>query len=271
MHLLSPSLLSLSLLALPHLVHSQTSTPSQQDDAEVDASIQLSYNDAYQPEILDLLTQGVLKYGLFKSELKTYSKLNNRVSSTVKGLNLDLGVGLLGDTVKIDLGLGLFKKKSKTKQKSRLARHDEPANLAKKSHSSSPTKEKRLLSIDLGLGALFGVGGGSNEGGTSSSNSLISVDLGIQTIVDDPWNDAVTTRLMNSQNDNAVSSFQPSCLKYTAFVSNILTSMSFYLPLVRRSGSPTSPSVHLDRPSPCSSIPVQRTLQSSIQPVRHAV
>lgn len=210
MHLLSPSLLSLFLLALPHLVHSQTSTPSQ--DPDVDAAIQLSYNDGYQPEILDLLTQGVLKYGLFKSELKTYSKLNNRVSSTVKGLNLDLGVGLLGDTVKIDLGLGLFKKKSKSKQKARLARHDEPANLAKKSHasSSSSSKGKRLLSIDLGLGALFGVGD-SDEGGTASSNSLISVDLGVQTIVDDPWNDAITTRLMNSQNDNAVSSFSSSC------------------------------------------------------------
>lgn len=156
--------------------------------------------------------------------MNKHVKLQQRVDRTVKGLNLDLGVGLLGNTVKLDLGLGILNGKSKSKRKARSARHEAGSH-----------HDKRLLglNLDLGLGGLLG------GGGSDADNSLVSVNLGVQTIVDDPWNDAVTTRLMNSQNDNAVRIciFSPStpCILERAKLTHSLYSIlpflrTFFLP-----------------------------------------
>lgn len=216
LHLTLP-ILSLLSLSSPLPVHSQaTKTPGASSSTASEGVIHLIYNDYYQPEILDLLTQGVLKYGLFKSELRSHTKLKSRVDTASKGLNLDLGVGLLGNTVKVDLGLGLGLKS----KKERLARHEQNRSSSSSTHHQRSHKHaKRLLGLELNLGAFLG--GGTGDDATSSS--LVNVDLGIQTIVDDPWNGAITTRLMNSQNDNAVSR-----LALVSLISNLTDHMLIY-------------------------------------------
>lgn len=262
LHLTLP-ILSLLSLSSPSPVHSQaTKTPGASSSTASEGVIPLIYNDYYQPEILDLLTQGVLKYGLFKSELRSHTKLKSRVDTASKGLNLDLGVGLLGNTVKVDLGLGLGLKS----KKARLARHEQNRSSSSSSssthHQRSHKHAKRLLGLELNLGALLG--GGTGDDATSSS--LVNVDLGIQTIVDDPWNDAITTRLMNSQNDNAVSR-----LCFGLSHKQPHRPHANLLPHPTCSGSLISPSVLHDKPSPCLSIPDQQTQQSFHPHAPHVV
>lgn len=198
MHWLSLPLLSSLVLALSSPAHSQ-STQSQ-DKENGQGVVPLIYNDHYAPEVLDLLTQGILKYGIFSKDVKRHPKLQQRLDKTLKELKLDLSVGLLGNTVKLDLGLGLFK----SNKKARSARHGDHSShhhAQKRDIASNESlKEKRLLGLELGLTGLLGGDGNSNSGG-----SLLSIDLGIQTVVDDGWDNAVSTRVMNSGNDNAVS------------------------------------------------------------------
>lgn len=205
MHWLSLPLVSCLILALSSCPAHSQSTSNKDNEAVVP----LIYNDNYAPEVLDLLTQGILKYGIFNTDIKKHPKLQQRLDKTVKGLKLDLGVGILGNTVKVDLGLGQLKskKEKKSKPRSLSTRHASNNNLQHSSrglaasHETHHHKEKRLLGLEVGLTGLIGGGGTSDN-----DDSLISVELGLQTIVDDGWNDAVTTRLMNSGNDNAVSS-----------------------------------------------------------------
>jgi hypothetical protein len=234
--------------------------------------IPLIYNNDYNPDALDLITQGILKYGIFK-DVNKYPALKLRLTSVLGGLNLNLNVANL---IKLDLGLGVNRRHAK-KRRAATSTDDDAGK-----HTSE--HDKRLLGLKLGLGSLLGVDLGILGGASSSSSSshssaptsstssstspLLDVQLGVQLIIDPGWNGATTTRLMNSQADNAVSLCRhaSSSIEYNdADIPFFRSPHSLIEICLANSGSPISHSELPLKPSLCSSIPVQQILQYSIQ------
>ena len=162
----------------------KASTPSKAKGTEI--AIPLRFNAQYNPSAVQLLTDGILKFGLFGQgrDAAKYPLLSTKLDLTIT--NIALGLDL--------------------------------AALTSSSTQKKPTthREKRLLglNLDLGLGGLLG-GPAKTAGRVDLSveglvDRVLSVDvdvgvhLGTGRIVDDGWGGAPTTIVTNSQSDNAV-------------------------------------------------------------------
>lgn len=130
----------------------------------------IQHNPHFAPATLDLVSGTVLKFGLFKHAAKFPALRANVKSAIPQSLLAEHGVG--------------GKKSSSLKQRKRRVGLDKRGLLG--------------LDLDLGLGL--------------DLNSLLSLGVGVNvdtsahTVIDTKWNGATTTRLTNSQNDNAVRS-----------------------------------------------------------------
>jgi hypothetical protein len=126
-------------------------------------AVSLSYNPDYAPTAVDLLTDGILRYDLFKSSVTRFPLLGKALR-----------------TAKLDIALG------------------KRASFTGRSNAARAVHNRRLLGLKLDLGLDLSIPGTDVDAALDGS-----VDLGAGTIVDENWGTS-TTRLTNSQKDNAV-------------------------------------------------------------------
>lgn len=131
-------------------------------------AVPLTFNADYAPSALQLLTDGILRYGLFGDSVNNYPSLRDSLR-----------------LAKIDLVLG---KRSLTTKSGR-------DNAARAVHN------RRLLGLDLNLGLDVSLPGLIGVGLDVSLDKILDLATGV--IVDENWGTS-TTRLSNSQKDNAV-------------------------------------------------------------------
>lgn len=129
-------------------------------------AVSLSYNPDYAPTAVDLLTDGILRYDLFKSSVTRFPLLGKALR-----------------TAKLDIALG------------------KRASFTGRSNAARAVHNRRLLGLKLDLGLDLSIPGLVDTDVDAALDG--SVDLGAGTIVDENWGTS-TTRLTNSQKDNAV-------------------------------------------------------------------
>lgn len=131
-------------------------------------AVPLGFNAQYAPNALELLTDGILRYGLFGTSVDKYPLLGQALKSA-----------------KFDLALG----KRTAEVPSRRN------NVARAVHN------RRLLGLKLDLGIGLSVPGSVDLDVDVDLDQRLDLASGI--IFDDKWGTS-TTRLSNSQKDNAV-------------------------------------------------------------------
>lgn len=172
------------LLAAASAVSSQPLVEPRSSDSFV---VPLVYNSDFEPTALDLSVQTILKFGIYKNAnqyplLSQTLGLLGILNGTLSGLE-----GIIGDLVK--------------REDSRAP----PLNVRKRRRGHTVLANKRSL-LDISLGLDLGLGS------TPSATPAAGLDLGLgvqvtlgdgKTLVDSGWGGATTTRLVDSQNDNA--------------------------------------------------------------------
>ena len=136
-------------------------------------TVPLVYNPAYAPSAVDLLTEGILRYDLFKTSINKFPLLGKALKSA-----------------KLEIALG------------------KRAVFTGRGNTARAVHDRRLLGLKLDLGIDLTVPGLLDVDAGVGADLEEILDLSGGSIVDTNWG-TTTTRLTNSQKDNAVSMADP--------------------------------------------------------------